>query len=134
MNREQLLKEIKFSFSRSGGPGGQHANKVSTKANAALDIMNSMAFTSAEKERLLRKLDTKLSADGELRMSCDSTRSQADNKRIVTERLLDLIEEKIKVVKKRVPTKTPRSVKERRLDKKRQQAYKKAMRKKPKQD
>ena len=134
MNREQVIREIRFSFSRSGGPGGQHANKVATKVQIALDLENSMAFSEAEKQRLLRKLEKKLSAEGELRMSCDSTRSQGENKRIVLERLLDLLEEKLKMEKRRVPTKTPRSVKEKRLDKKRQQAYKKAMRRKPKQD
>ena len=134
MNKEQLLREIKYSFSRSGGPGGQHANKVSTKVQAAVDILNSIAFSPSEKDRLLRKLDGRLSAEGELKLTCDSTRSQAENKRIAQQRLISLLEDNLKVKKKRVPTKTPRSVKEKRLEKKRQHAYKKAIRRKPEQD
>ena len=131
MNREQFFKEVMYSFSRSGGPGGQHANKVSTKVHAVVDIRHSSAFTEAEKERLLLRLERKLSAEGELKMSCDSTRSQAENKRILQDRLLSLILENLKVARKRIPTKTPRSVKEKRLEKKKRQAHKKALRKKP---
>lgn len=134
MDRDQLIREIKYSFSRSGGPGGQHANKVSTKVHGILNIKASDGFTESERERLLLKLENRLTGDGELKMFCDSTRSQAENKRILQERFLDFILENLKVPKKRVPTKTPRSVKEKRLEKKRQQAFRKALRKKPGQD
>lgn len=131
MDREQFFKEIEYSFSRSGGPGGQHANKVSTKVHAVVNLKDSSAFTQAEKERLLTRLSNKLTAAGELKMSCDSTRSQVENKRILQDRILSLILEKSKNAKKRIPTRTPRSVKEKRLEKKKKQAHKKAMRKKP---
>ena len=131
MNLDELLSELTFKAVRSSGAGGQHVNKVSSKVILFFNIAESELLTDEQKENLITNLNTKLTNAQILILSCDESRSQHKNKEIVIERFLGTITEGLKVRKKRVPTKTPKAVKQKRLDEKRKQAKLKATRKKP---
>ena len=92
MNKEKILKEISFTAVRSGGPGGQHANKVSSKVVLMFDIPSSESISLEECEVLLEKLEGRLNSRKELILTCDESRSQHKNKDIVTNRFLALLE------------------------------------------
>lgn len=131
MDKGQLIKELQFKAVRSGGAGGQHVNKVSTKIELAFDLVNSLAFLDTEKERLLDKLESRLTNDGMLLLQCDETRSQARNKELVIRRFLKVIENGLKVPKKRKATKPSKASVEKRLKAKKLTSQKKAGRGKP---
>jgi ribosome-associated protein len=115
VNLETLRKEIVFKAVRSGGAGGQHVNKVSTKVVLYFDLEKSKAFESEIKELLIQKLQSKISQDGLIILSSDETRSQFKNKAAVWQKLILLVENQLKINKPRKETKIPRSVIEKRL-------------------
>ncbi|MBG7629872.1 MAG: aminoacyl-tRNA hydrolase [Bacteroidetes bacterium] len=131
MNAENLIKELKFKAVRSSGAGGQHVNKVSSKVELFFDLQNSIELSSEEKEILLKNLRPKLTKEGVLLLNCDESRSQHKNKGIVIERFLQIIINGLKVPKKRKATKPSKSSIQKRLDKKKKTAFKKAFRRKP---
>lgn len=131
MDKDQLGKELRYKAVRSGGAGGQHVNKVSTKIELSFDLMESLGLSTTEKDRLKQQLKNKLNKEGVLLLQCDETRSQLRNKELVTRRFLDLLENLLKVQKKRKKTKPSRAVTEKRLKAKQKTAEKKAGRKKP---
>ncbi|MFH6603187.1 alternative ribosome rescue aminoacyl-tRNA hydrolase ArfB [Maribacter algicola] len=130
MNKEQVLQELLFKAVRSGGAGGQHVNKVSTKIELAFDIDNSNAFTATEKSRILLKLGNRLTKENILLLQCDESRSQHKNKELVIERLFVILENALKVHKKRRKTKPTRLSIEKRLKSKKKTAQKKTNRSK----
>ncbi len=134
MDKEILQKELEFSAVRSGGPGGQHANKVSSKVIVLIDIENSQALSEKEKMRLFDKLSSKLNKKNQLMLTCDESRSQHKNKQIVTNRLLVLLEAALKKDKIRIPTKVRKLEKARRMEAKKKRGLKKTLRQKPKLD
>ncbi|WP_372744753.1 alternative ribosome rescue aminoacyl-tRNA hydrolase ArfB [Lutibacter sp.] len=131
MNKEALLKELNFKAVRSGGAGGQHVNKVSSKVELIFDLQNSAEFSDDEKILLLKNLQTKLTKENVLLLSCDESRSQHKNKEIVIERFFTIIKNGLKVPKKRKATKPTKSSIQKRIDKKKNVALKKALRQKP---
>ncbi|MGB5238882.1 MAG: alternative ribosome rescue aminoacyl-tRNA hydrolase ArfB [Flavobacteriaceae bacterium] len=131
MNTGQILNEIQFKAVRSGGAGGQHVNKVSTKVILMFDLMGSRAFSNEEKERLLQRLGSRLTKNKLLIVQAADTRSQIKNREIAQQRLLELLERKLEVVAKRKKSKPPKKSKEKRLKLKQRQAEKKIRRKKP---
>ena len=126
-----LLKELKFKAIRSSGPGGQHVNKTSSKIELQFSIETSKGLTSVEKERLQLKLKHRLTKEHVLILQCDDSRSQHRNKTLVVKRFLALIENGVKVQKKRKKTTPSKSAVEKRLKQKKQQALKKQHRKSP---
>ncbi|NLP57450.1 alternative ribosome rescue aminoacyl-tRNA hydrolase ArfB [Lutibacter sp. B1] len=129
MDAEKIIQELKFKAVRSSGSGGQHVNKVSTKVELYFDVLHSNSLSEDEKELLLKKL--KLTKDIFLILQCDESRSQLKNKEIVVKRFLQLITNGLKVPKKRKVTKPGKSAIQKRLEKKKKIAFKKALRKKP---
>ncbi len=126
-----LKSELTYKYVRSSGSGGQHVNKVSSKSELYFNLGNSQVFDEDEKLKLSEYFKNRLNKDGILMLACDESRSQFRNKAIVTRRFLELIEEGLKEEKERIKTKTPKSVKRKRLANKRKNADKKAKRKKP---
>jgi ribosome-associated protein len=126
-----LKSEINYKYVRSSGSGGQHVNKVSSKAELYFDLSNSSVFNDEEKQKLSEFFNNRLTKDGVLILACDESRSQFRNKALVTQRFLELIQEGLKEDKKRISTRVPRSVKRKRLKAKRINADKKANRKPP---
>jgi ribosome-associated protein len=131
LNREGIIQELKFKAVRSSGAGGQHVNKVSSKIELAFDLENSNALTELEKNRLLKKLSSKLSKENILLIQCEETRSQHKNKELVIQKLFDTLETNLVVPKRRRKTKPTRSAIEKRLKSKKRAAQKKVNRGKP---
>jgi ribosome-associated protein len=134
LNREGIIQELKFKAVRSSGAGGQHVNKVSSKVELTFDLENSMALTDLEKNRLLKKLSSKLSKENILLMQCEETRSQHKNKELVIKKFLETLEANLVVPKRRRKTKPTRSAIEKRLKGKKRAALKKLNRGKPRLD
>lgn len=133
-NEDLLLKELDFKAVRSSGSGGQHVNKVSSKVELIFNLKESFVFNDNKKARLEKKLHNRLSKDGVLILSCDESRSQHKNKTLVIKRFLELISVSLIIPKKRISTKTPKSVIRKRLKNKKLHAHKKINRKKPDMD
>ncbi|MEN8124208.1 MAG: alternative ribosome rescue aminoacyl-tRNA hydrolase ArfB [Bacteroidota bacterium] len=131
MDTETLYNELKYTASRSSGPGGQHANKVSSKVQLIFDLEKSKAFTEDEKQILFKNLKNRFTKDNILILSSDDSRSQHKNKEIVTDRFLKIIQKGLIVPKERKATKPKQASIKKRLDKKKKLAYKKALRRKP---
>ncbi len=131
MDTERLVREINFSAVRSGGPGGQHANKVSSKVVLQFDLNQSEALTDQEKLSAAKNLSSRLTKDNILIISCDESRSQHKNKEIVTQRFLTLIARSLEKPKKRIRTKASKSAKLKRLSAKKKLGLKKSLRQKP---
>jgi ribosome-associated protein len=122
MNAESIRSEIAFRFSRSSGPGGQHANKSSTRAEAIFDVEQSNGLTEGERRRVLEKLGPVV------RAVAQDERSQLRNRELATERILEQLREATKVRRKRTATKPTRAAKERRLDEKKRRGVTKRLR------
>jgi ribosome-associated protein len=131
LNIDALKSELTFKAVKSGGAGGQHVNKVSSKVMLSFNVLESKVLTEEEKEILLKKIATKLTREGLLILNCDESRSQHKNKELVIKRFIALIKEGLIVSKKRVPTKTPKAVIMKRLENKRKLSERKTSRKKP---
>ena len=123
-----LDNELNFSFSRSGGPGGQHVNKVNTKVELRFAITDSMVLTEDEIAILLEKLAKQINQEGELIIIAQETRSQLKNKSKAKEKFYDIINKALKPKKKRKPTTISKAAKEKRLKGKRELAEKKERR------
>jgi ribosome-associated protein len=124
MSPEILTKELRFKAVRSSGAGGQHVNKVSSKVELAFDVVQSQGLSSKEKERLLFKLENRLTKDHILILQCDEARSQHQNKKLVTQRFFELLKKALHVPKKRKPTRPSKSAVEKRLKSKKMSSEK----------
>jgi len=124
-----FYSEFKFSASRSGGPGGQNVNKVSTKIELRFNVLESPLLSIEEKEIIQKKLENKINNEGELVLVSQSERSQLANKEKVIEKFYALISKALTPQKKRKPTKPSKSAKEKRLESKKINSEKKISRK-----
>jgi ribosome-associated protein len=131
VNQEQILTELQFKAIRSSGPGGQHANKVSSKVELSFHVESSAGLTERQKKRVLLKLENKLSKEGLLILQCDESRSQHKNKESVIKRFLKLLEKSLVVPKARKKSRPTRSSIEKRLKGKKIASLKKLNRGKP---
>jgi ribosome-associated protein len=130
-DKEAMFNELNFKAIRSSGSGGQHVNKVSSKIELTFDLANSLVFYERQKERLLGKLQNRLTKEGVLILQCGESRSQHKNKDIIIKRFFRLIDGALIIPKKRIKTKIPKSIIRKRLKSKRNLSEKKANRKKP---
>jgi ribosome-associated protein len=105
--------EIELRFSRSSGPGGQHAQKSDTRVEAIFDVEASQALTDAQKRRVVAR------AEPILRAVAQDERSQWRNRELATERLVEQLRVALRVPRKRRPTKPTKAAVERRLEQKR---------------
>ena len=110
--------ELSFSASRSAGPGGQHANKTSSRVTLHWSVPNTSALSAAQKIRVIRKLGKRLTSDGVLLINVEEFRSQHRNKEIAIQRLQEILIEALKVQKRRKPTKPSKAAKRKRVDEK----------------
>ncbi len=126
--------ELYFTASRSGGPGGQHANKASTRVTLHWSIPDSSVLSDFQKRQLQRRLKHNLTDDGILQISVSDTRSQHRNRAIARDRLATEVADALKRKKRRVRTRPSRSQKRKRLKNKRHRGKKKDLRKPPTRD
>ncbi|HIY76542.1 MAG TPA: aminoacyl-tRNA hydrolase [Candidatus Sphingobacterium stercorigallinarum] len=127
-DRDLIIRELHFKTARSGGKGGQHVNKVSSKVWLGWEIASSRAVSEQQKSLLASRLQTRINKDGILYLEASEDRSQVRNKAIVVDRFLRLIQEHIQVPSSRKKTKTPKSAVLARLDRKKRIAQKKVQR------
>jgi len=123
-----LLKELKFTTSRSGGPGGQHVNKVNSKITLRWDINSSLSINEEQRQLIFKKLAKVVNSVGEVVLSADDKRSQLQNKQFVIQKLADLLEKAFFKPKKRKATKPTKASVKRRLDDKKRIGSKKKLR------
>jgi ribosome-associated protein len=119
------VSEIELRFSRSSGPGGQHAQKTETRVEAIFDVDASSALGPAQKARVLRK------AGPVLRAVAQDERSQSRNRELAVERLVEALREALRVPRRRRPTKPTAAARERRLQQKRRRGETKKLRRRP---
>jgi ribosome-associated protein len=119
------VSEIELRFSRSSGPGGQHAQKSETRVEAVFDVDASTALSEAQKTRVVAKAGAVLWAVAQ------DERSQARNRELAIERLVDALREALRVERKRRPTKPTAESRERRLEEKRRRSATKRLRRRP---
>jgi ribosome-associated protein len=118
-------EEIELRFSRSSGPGGQHANTSETRVEAVFDVEGSTALTDNQKRRVVSK------AGPTLRAVAQDERSQWRNRELAITRLIEQLRRALQVERKRVPTKPSKAAKERRLEEKRRRSDVKRLRRSP---
>jgi ribosome-associated protein len=124
----RLETECSLKATRSGGAGGQHVNKVSSKIELTFDIPNSKLLSDEQKNILLQKLASKLSLEGVLRITEDGDRSQHENREKAISKFYTVLENALKPVKKRKKTKISKAVNEKRLLGKKKKSDKKKLR------
>jgi ribosome-associated protein len=125
MDAESIRSEVAFRFSRSSGPGGQHAQKSSTRVEALFDVEGSAALTDAERQRVLAKLGPVV------RSIAQDERSQLRNRELATDRIVEQLREATKVRRPRRATKPSAAARAKRLDEKRRQSQTKQLRRPP---
>src|SRR2546430_15040864 len=117
--------EIELRFSRSSGPGGQHAQRNETRVEALFDVAASGALSDLQKRRVTAR------AGPVLRAVAQDERSQWRNRELATERLVETLREALRVPRRRRPTKPPKASVERRLEQKRRRSDAKRLRRPP---
>jgi ribosome-associated protein len=124
------LAELSFRYSRSSGPGGQHAQKSSTRVELLFDVGSSPSLTDKQRKRILKRLAGYIDTAGVLHLASQSERSQLRNKEEVVARFQELVREALKRRKRRKATKPTAKSKERRLRKKQRRSQTKKLRRK----
>ena len=120
--------ELNFSFSPSGGPGGQHANRAATRATLIFDVDNSPSLDERQRHRIQKRLRSRIDQDGLLQVSAQDTRSQHQNRELARERFQALLQKALKRRPRRRKTRPSRAANERRLEEKKRRGYRKRQR------
>ena len=123
--------ELEESFIQATGPGGQNINKVATAVQLRFDVARSPALPGLVRDRLLALAGRRVTKDGVLIVTARRFRTQERNREDARERLIALIQQASFVAPPRLPTKTPRAQKKRRLDNKKKHGTLKRLRGRP---
>lgn len=124
------LDELRFTFSRSGGPGGQNVNKVNTRVTLWFDVAASPSLDDEQKARILERLAGRGNRDGLLQVVAMRHRTQRANREEAVQRFAVLLAGALSRRAPRKKTRTPKAVREKRLREKKQRAERKLTRKK----
>lgn len=124
-------EDLRFTATRSGGPGGQNVNKLNTRVTLLFDLVNTTSLDEHQKERISQRLANRINKEGVLRVVSQEYRTQAANRQAALDLFVRLIASALKRRRPRRKTKIPRSVVERRLRNKNVRSQLKRSRRKP---
>jgi|GEM_PF-523683 len=129
MNKKELEKwlenNIDFTYSYSGGPGGQNVNKLNTKVIAKISIDKMTFLDESEKEQIKNKLKKRINNNNEIVMQVQEERTQYKNKKIAIKKIKNAVINSLKIQKKRIKTRIPENIKEKRIINKKKQSDRK---------
>jgi ribosome-associated protein len=120
--------ELDFQASRSGGPGGQHANTTASRIQLRWNVRSSPSLSDGRRDLILQRLAHRIDQDGVLQVAVDTHRSQHRNREEAAQRLADLVRDALRPHKKRKKTRRTRASNEKRLRKKKQRGRLKKLR------
>ena len=120
--------ELHESASRSGGPGGQHVNKTSTRVTLRWNVAASAVLSDGQRARLLSRLRTRLTRSGDLVVHCGRSRVRTRNRELALEQLAGLVREGLSRKRPRVPTRATRASKQRTREQKKRRSAQKRLR------
>ena len=109
-------QEVRFSFERSPGPGGQYVNKANTRVTLQFDVDASLSLSNVQKGKVKKKLGSRINNQGVLRIVSSKERTQLANRRAAVNRLIELMSDAFKEQKPRKKTKPPASADRKRLE------------------
>ncbi len=124
--------EVRFSAARSGGPGGQHVNKVNSRVILEFDVMHTSVLSPYQKRKIFEMVGHRMNQQGILRLQAQRHRTQSANRADLLERFIEIFRDALRPVKSRVATRVPRSVREKRLEEKKLRTQVKRVRQTPK--
>lgn len=120
--------ELRFRFSRSGGPGGQHVNRRETQVELVFDVAGSPSLGPRQRARILERLASRIDDRGRLHVVASDERSQARNRELAIERFQGLLAGALRRPKARRRTRPSRAAEERRLREKKARGERKRQR------
>ena len=121
-------RDLLFQYGTSTGPGGQHVNKVATKATLLFDVDKSSSLSATQRQRVHGALPTRINKAGVLRVSSSKFRSQKANRDAATARFVELLRSALEPTKRRKKTGIPASARRKRLELKKKRSEKKRLR------
>lgn len=122
---KNFTTELTYKTSRSSGAGGQNVNKVETSVTVMWKISDSDFFNDFQKKLISEKLKNRINLDGILQLTVSESRTQLQNKKIATEKILEIVNEAIIIPKARYKTKPSKAKVQKRLDTKKKLSDKK---------
>jgi ribosome-associated protein len=122
--------EVRITASRSGGPGGQNVNKVSSKVTLSFDVRGSAVLSEEQKRKIMGRLATRISKEGILQVVSQRTRSQELNRLDALARFSELLRRALTPQAPRIKTRVSEAAKRRRVDEKRKHSLTKQKRSK----
>jgi ribosome-associated protein len=123
--------ELSFTYSRSGGPGGQNVNKVETRVTLWFDVNGSASLNDEQKQLIHERLSTRINKNGSLWVVSKQHRTQLANRMAAVQRFSELLQQALQPTPKRHPRRMPRSSREARLQQKRRRSEIKQARQQP---
>lgn len=124
--------ELRFSAARSSGPGGQHVNKVNSRVILEFDVRHTSALSAYQKRRITEMVGQRMNQQGVLRLQAQRHRTQSANRADLLEKFVEILQDALRPVKNRVPTRVPHRVREKRLEEKKLRTRVKRVRQNPK--
>jgi ribosome-associated protein len=122
--------EVRITASRSGGPGGQNVNKVSSKVTLSFDVRGSAVLSEEQKRKIMGRLATRISKEGILQVVSQRTRSQELNRLDALARFSELLRRVLTPQVPRIKTRVSEAAKRRRVDEKKKHGLTKQKRSK----